>query len=139
MGLAGNLGALGYALVVQDMRGRFASEGHPAIIFGNDGLGGPHKDGHDTIRWITRQPWSDGKVATLGGSALGIVQNMAAPDAPEALKGQVVIMAFSDYRGPSRKPTPFRGRCGSRPRSGQTSTVNSLRNGGNGCSSSQSP
>jgi predicted acyl esterase len=97
MGLAGNLGALGYALVVQDMRGRFASEGHHAIIFGNDGLGGSHKDGHDTIRWITRQPWSNGKVATWGGSALGIVQNMAAPDAPEALKGQVVIMAFSDY------------------------------------------
>jgi predicted acyl esterase len=87
----------GYALVVQDMRGRFASEGHHAIIFGNDGLGGRHKDGHDTIRWITRQPWSDGKVATLGVSALGIVQNMAAPEAPEALAGQVVVMAFSDY------------------------------------------
>jgi predicted acyl esterase len=96
-GLAGNLCRQGYALVVQDMRGRFASEGHHAIIFGNEGLGGPHRDGHDTIRWITRQPWSDGKIATWGTSALGIVQNMAAPDAPEALKGQVVIMAFSDY------------------------------------------
>jgi uncharacterized protein len=96
-GLAGNLGPLGYALVAQDMRGRFASEGHHAIIFGNDGLGGKHQDGHDTLRWIAKQPWSDGKVATWGGSALGIVQNMAAPNAPDALKGQVVIMAFSDY------------------------------------------
>src|SRR4051794_1040293 len=95
--LAGNLGPRGYAVVVQDMRGRFGSEGHHAIIFGNDGLGGRHRDGHDTIRWITVQPWSDGKVATWGGSALGIVQNMTAPDAPGALKGQVVIMAFSDY------------------------------------------
>ena len=43
------------------------------------------------------QPWSNGTVATWGGSALGIVQNMTAPDAPEALKGQVVIVAFSDY------------------------------------------
>jgi predicted acyl esterase len=96
-GIAGNVCGQGYALVVQDTRGRFASEGRPAIIFGNDGLGGAHQDGHDTIRWITQQDWSDGKVATWGGSALGIVQNMAAPGAPEALKGQVVIMAFSDY------------------------------------------
>ncbi len=96
-GLAGMLCPLGYALVVQDMRGRFASEGHHAIIFGNDGLGSRHRDGHDTIQWVARQPWSSGTVATWGGSALGIVQNMTAPDAPEALKGQVVIVAFSDY------------------------------------------
>ncbi|MCU0873552.1 MAG: CocE/NonD family hydrolase [Pirellulaceae bacterium] len=96
-GLAAGLCPQGYALVTQDMRGRFASEGHAAIIFGNDGLGGQHADGHDTIRWVSQQNWSDGKVATWGGSALGIVQNMAAPNAPEALKGQVAIMAFSDY------------------------------------------
>jgi predicted acyl esterase len=95
-GLAANLCPLGYALVAQDLRGRFDSQGKPAIIFGNDGLGG-HQDGHDTIRWVAEQSWSDGKVATWGGSALGIVQNMAAPDAPPALKGEVVIMAFSDY------------------------------------------
>ena len=87
-GLAGNLCPQGYAVVVQDMRGRFASEGHHAIIFGNDGLGGQHRDGHDTIRWITKQPWSDGKVATWGGSALGIVQNMTAPDAPECSRAR---------------------------------------------------
>ena len=96
-GLAAGLCPQGYALVAQDMRGRFDSEGHPAIIFGNDGLGGRHADGHDTIRWITQQSWSDGQVVTWGGSALGIVQNMAAPNAPKALLGQVVIMAFSDY------------------------------------------
>lgn len=96
-GIAGNLCAQGYAVVVQDMRGRFDSKGHPAIIFGNDGLGGKHQDGHDTMRWITQQSWSNGKIATWGGSALGIVQNMAAPNAPEALQGQVVLVAFSDY------------------------------------------
>jgi predicted acyl esterase len=89
--------ALGYALVVQDMRGRGASEGDPAIIFANDGLGGRHRDGHDTIRWIARQEWSDGKVVTAGGSACGIAQNMAAPGAPDALRGQAVSVAFSDY------------------------------------------
>jgi predicted acyl esterase len=88
---------LGYALVVQDMRGRFASEGHHAIIFGNDGLGGKHQDGHDTLKWIAEQEWSDGQVVTYGQSALGIAQNMAAPNAPAALKGQVVGVAFSDY------------------------------------------
>src|SRR5262245_18131091 len=96
-GAADNLCSRGYAVVAQDMRGRFDSQGKAAIIFGNDGLGGKHRDGHDTIEWITRQRWSDGKVGTWGGSALGIVQNMAAPDAPRALKGQVVVMAFSDY------------------------------------------
>ena len=87
----------GYALVVQDMRGRFASEGHHAIIFGNDGIGGQHQDGHDTLEWIARQEWSDAEVVTYGQSALGIAQNMAAPGAPAALKGQVVGVAFSDY------------------------------------------
>jgi predicted acyl esterase len=95
--IATNLCAVGYAVVVQDLRGRFDSEGQPAIIFGNDGLGGKHQDGHDTIKWVAKQEWSDGKVVTMGGSALGIVQNMAAPGAPEALKGQVVSVAFSDY------------------------------------------
>lgn len=95
--VAANVTRLGYAVVAQDMRGRFASEGHHAIIFGNDGLGGGHKDGHETIEWVAKQPWSDGKIATYGASALGIVQNMAAPNAPAALKGQVVSVAFSDY------------------------------------------
>jgi predicted acyl esterase len=96
-GLAAAAAKAGYALVVQDMRGRFASEGHHAIIFGNDGLGGAHRDGHDAIEWVAKQSWSDGKVVTYGQSALGIVQNMAAPGAPTALKGQVVGVAFSDY------------------------------------------
>jgi predicted acyl esterase len=87
----------GYALVVQDMRGRFASEGDHSIIFGNDGIGGQHQDGHDTISWIAKQEWSNGQVITYGQSALGIAQNMAAPGAPTALKGQVVGVAFSDY------------------------------------------
>ncbi len=95
--IAANVVRFGCALVVQDMRGRFASEGHHAIIFGNDGIGGEHQDGHDTLAWIAAQDWSDGKVVTYGQSALGIAQNMAAPGAPVALKGQVVGVAFSDF------------------------------------------
>ena len=96
-GIAANVTRLGYALVAQDMRGRFASEGDDAIIFGNDGLGGVHRDGHETLAWIAAQDWSSGKVVTYGASAPGIVQNMAAPGAPAALAGQVVSVAFSDY------------------------------------------
>jgi predicted acyl esterase len=96
-GTAATVAKFGYALVVQDMRGRFASEGDDAIIFGNDGLGGVHQDGHETIAWVAKQEWSDGNVITYGASALGIAQNMAAPSAPPALKGQVVSVAFSDY------------------------------------------
>ena len=39
-----------------------------ALIFGNDGLGGVHQDGHDTIKWIASQEWSNGKIGTYGGS-----------------------------------------------------------------------
>src|SRR5581483_2604414 len=57
----------GYAFVIQDLRGRFKSEGHHAIIFANDGLG-DHQDGRDTLEWIARQPWCDGKIGSWGAS-----------------------------------------------------------------------
>ena len=85
----------GYALVVQDMRGRFDSEGNDALVFHNDGWG-ERRDGHDTIDWIAKQTWCDGSVATYGASAMGITQNMLAPGAPEALKAQYVVVAFSN-------------------------------------------
>ncbi|HJT77205.1 MAG TPA: CocE/NonD family hydrolase [Gemmataceae bacterium] len=87
--------ARGYAVVSQDIRGRGKSEGSPAIIFRNDGWGKVH-DGQDTIAWVGRQPWCNGKVGSFGGSALGIVQNMTAPGAPEALQAQLVQVACSD-------------------------------------------
>jgi uncharacterized protein len=85
----------GYAFVAQDLRGRFKSKGHHAIIFHNDGWQEPH-DGHDTLKWISAQPWCNGKIGSTGGSALGITQNMAAPGAPDALKAQFVVVAYSN-------------------------------------------
>jgi putative CocE/NonD family hydrolase len=58
----------GYAVVVEDVRGRYASEG----VF--QPLEQEPADGDDTLNWIARQPWSDGKIGMLGGSYLGIVQ-----------------------------------------------------------------
>jgi len=95
-GLAARSAKHGYAFVIQDLRGRFKSEGHHAIIFANDGLG-EHQDGRDTLEWIAKQPWCSGKIGSWGSSALGITQNMAAPVAPDELKAQHVSVAFSDY------------------------------------------
>jgi predicted acyl esterase len=52
--------ARGYAVVIQDVRGRYASDGdfNP---YQNEG-----RDGYDTIEWAARQPWSDGNVGTFG-------------------------------------------------------------------------
>ncbi|WP_375271080.1 CocE/NonD family hydrolase [Sphingomonas sp.] len=53
----------GYAFVVQSERGRYFSEGKYEI------LGLPQTDGYDTLTWIAKQPWSNGKVGTLGCSS----------------------------------------------------------------------
>ena len=53
----------GYAFVVQNERGKFFSEGEWEI------LGRPRTDGYDALTWLAEQPWSTGKVATLGCSS----------------------------------------------------------------------
>lgn len=53
----------GYAFVMQNERGKFFSGGDWEI------LGRPRTDGHDTLTWISEQPWSDGKVGTIGCSS----------------------------------------------------------------------
>ncbi|WP_206185292.1 CocE/NonD family hydrolase [Sphingosinicella sp. CPCC 101087] len=53
----------GYAFVVQNERGRYYSEGQYEI------LGHPQTDGYDALTWIADQPWSNGKVGTLGCSS----------------------------------------------------------------------
>jgi len=58
----------GCATVIQDTRGRFASEG-ANLPFDSD-----VEDGYDTVEWILKQPWCNGKVGTFGGSAGAITQ-----------------------------------------------------------------
>jgi putative CocE/NonD family hydrolase len=62
----------GYAVVVQDVRGRFDSGGS------FEPMRHETEDGSDTLDWIAAQPWSDGKVGMIGGSYLGFVQWAAA-------------------------------------------------------------
>ena len=70
----------GYAVVVQDCRGRFDSEGtytpwvHEA------------QDGHDTIEWVGQQPWCNGSVGMQGMSYMGCVQWLAATGSSKYLK-----------------------------------------------------
>lgn len=58
----------GYAVLVQDVRGKFESEGE-FLPWRN-----ATSDGTTTLDWIVKQPWSNGKVGTFGCSALGEVQ-----------------------------------------------------------------
>ena len=65
----------GYALVSQDFRGRFDSEGVDYPVFVHNGWG-EHQDGYDTVEWVARQKWSNGKVGGFGISAPACALNM---------------------------------------------------------------
>jgi uncharacterized protein len=79
----------GYAVVVQDVRGRYASDGE-FRPYQNEG-----RDGYDTIEWAAKQPWSNGSVGTFGLSYPGAVQWLAAVENPPHLKAMVPAMTFS--------------------------------------------
>lgn len=84
--------ARGYAVVIQDVRGRFASDGE-FNAYRNEG-----RDGYDTIEWVARQPWCDGNVGTFGLSYPGAVQWLAAVENPPHLKAMVPAMTFATPR-----------------------------------------
>ncbi len=76
-----------YPMVIQDMRGRFASEGN------DTGFRNEQTDGPDTLTWIAAQTWSNGKIATIGPSALGIPQYLMAGANPQYLACQCIQVA----------------------------------------------
>jgi putative CocE/NonD family hydrolase len=60
----------GFAYVVVDARGSFASQGERANLAAkSDGL-----DGYDTVEYLAALPWSNGRVGMIGASALGAMQ-----------------------------------------------------------------
>ena len=79
----------GYAVVVQDVRGRYASAGE-FRPYEHEG-----RDGFDTIEWAAKQKWSNGAVGTFGLSYPGAVQWLAAVENPPHLKAMVPAMTFS--------------------------------------------
>ena len=70
----------GYVAAIQDVRGRFASEGR-FYLLRDEG-----QDGYDTIEWLAQQPWCDGNIGMQGTSYLAWVQNAAACHNPPHLK-----------------------------------------------------
>ena len=95
-GRAGALDALraashGYAVVIQDTRGRYASEGD-FYPFLNE-----TDDGYDTIQWCAAQPWASGKVGMFGRSYVGATQWLAAIANPPALAAIAPGITASDY------------------------------------------
>src|SRR5262245_25573059 len=82
----------GYAVVLQDVRGRYAS----------DGIFNPYRqegaDGFDSIEWAAKQPWSEGRVGTYGLSYPGAVQWLAAMEQPPHLVAMAPAMTFSSPR-----------------------------------------
>ncbi len=84
--------ARGYAIVIQDVRGRYTSEGN-FDPYRNEG-----RDGFDTIEWAAAQPWSNGVIGTFGLSYPGAVQWLGAVENPPRLKAMVPAMTFSTPR-----------------------------------------
>lgn len=81
----------GYVCAVQDVRGRFASEGE-WYAFAKEA-----PDGYDTVQWLGIQPWSNGQVGTMGASYAGSDQSALATLNPPHLKSMVVAVGASNY------------------------------------------
>ena len=81
----------GYIVFLQDVRGRYTSDGewYPFLH--------ESEDGYDTIEWIAAQPYSDGRVGMFGGSYVGATQMLAAIAHPPHLAGICPIVTASDY------------------------------------------
>lgn len=101
--------ARGYVMVVQDVRGKFRSEGRTL------GWTGEVDDGHDTIEWITHQPWSDGVVGMFGDSYYGFTQWSAVSSQHPALRAIVprvtstnVVPGIASYTA-ARRPAWLEG------------------------------
>ena len=91
----------GYAFVIQDIRGRFASEGN-WLLGGSEG-----PDGYDTIESVAAEKWCDGNVGMSGGSYLGRNQWQAAIENPPHLKAIAPDIIGSGPLGESRLAGPI--------------------------------
>lgn len=81
----------GYAVVIQDVRGRFASDGkfYPMVQ--------EVEDGYDSVEWCAAQPWANGKVGMWGPSYVGATQWLAAVGAPPHLSCIAPSVTASNY------------------------------------------
>ena len=83
--------ARGFMVVVQDVRGRYTSEGE-WYTFEHEG-----NDGYDAVEWAAALPHSNGKVGMFGGSYVGATQMLAAISHPPHLAGICPVVTASNY------------------------------------------
>ena len=81
----------GYVVIVQDVRGRYTSEGE-WYTFKHES-----DDGYDTVEWAAALPYSNGKVGMWGGSYVGATQMLAAIAHPPHLAGICPVVTASNY------------------------------------------
>lgn len=87
----------GYVVIIQDVRGRFESEGDTFYIYKNE-----FEDGYDSVEWAASLPYSDGNVGMFGVSYMGMTQWQAAVEQPPHLKAIFPVTWGTDaymYRG----------------------------------------
>jgi putative CocE/NonD family hydrolase len=80
----------GYVYIVQDTRGRYASEGTWTFLTDDD------NDGYDTAAWIVKQPWSNGLIGTIGTSYGGGTQHALAASGAPGLAAMIPVDAVSN-------------------------------------------
>ncbi len=83
--------ARGYLVVVQDVRGRYTSDGE-WYTFKHES-----EDGYDAVEWAAALPHSNGKVGMFGGSYVGATQMLAAIAHPPHLAGICPVVTASNY------------------------------------------
>lgn len=82
----------GYVVLMQDVRGRFASQGEWSFLSGQEG-----EDGFDTMAWTLAQAWCDGQVGTMGLSYSTATQQALAVLRPPGLRSQFLSDGGYDY------------------------------------------
>jgi putative CocE/NonD family hydrolase len=85
----------GFNVLMQSCRGTADSGGsfEPLLQEREDGL--------DTLDWLRRQPWYDGRLLTYGPSYVGFVQWALAAEAGDELKAMATIVTASDFGPPT--------------------------------------
>lgn len=81
----------GYAVLVQDVRGRFNSSGDFR------GFIQEQPDGFDTCAWIIEQPWSNGRIGMFGNSYVGMTQWQATLSGAPGLQAIAPVVTAADY------------------------------------------
>jgi putative CocE/NonD family hydrolase len=81
----------GYIMIVQDVRGRYTSDGE-FYTFRHE-----IADGYDAVEWAAALPYSNGKVGMTGGSYVGATQMLASIAHPPHLAGIMPTVTSSNY------------------------------------------